>query len=130
MRAHHLFRLRLLPFAAGAIGCTALSNSALATDRAARLDRPQPFPRRVDRRAHAARASQRDPVCNALTGALARAEASLPPRDAAAFGAVMRRDAPNYAAAARQLRETRDELARQITAQQFDQAGAQQALTN
>jgi hypothetical protein len=42
----------------------------------------------------------------------------------------MRRDAPNYAAAARQLRETRDELARQITAQQFDQAGAQQALTN
>ena len=63
-----------------------------------------------------------------LTRALARAEASLPPQDAAAFGAVMRREAPHYAEAAQQLKEARQELARQITAEQFNQEEVRQAL--
>jgi uncharacterized membrane protein len=60
--------------------------------------------------------------------ALANAEAKLPPPDAAAFGAVMRRDAPHFADAARALGEARQELGRQISAEQFDPAGVKQAL--
>ncbi len=63
-----------------------------------------------------------------LARALARAEATLPPRDAAAFGAVIRRDAPHYEAAARQLGEARRELGLQISAEPFNQDGVRQAL--
>jgi uncharacterized membrane protein len=63
-----------------------------------------------------------------LVRALARAEATLPPRDAAAFGAVMRRDLPRFAAAEKQLTDARQELRRQITAEQFNEAGVRQAL--
>lgn len=63
-----------------------------------------------------------------LARALANAEAKLPPQDAAAFGAVMRRDAPHFAEAGQRLAEARQDLARQIGAEQFDQAGVKQAL--
>ncbi|HTU56081.1 MAG TPA: periplasmic heavy metal sensor [Acetobacteraceae bacterium] len=63
-----------------------------------------------------------------LARALARAEATLPPRDAAAFGAVIRRDAPRYEAAALRLREARRELGLQIAAEPFNQDGVRQAL--
>jgi uncharacterized membrane protein len=63
-----------------------------------------------------------------LVRALARAEANLPPPDAEKFGAVMRRGAPHYMAAARQLEEARQELARQAAADPFDQEGARRAL--
>jgi uncharacterized membrane protein len=56
-----------------------------------------------------------------LVRALARAEAALPPRDAAAFAAIIRRDAPRYAGAARQLNEARQALGRAIAAQEFKQ---------
>jgi uncharacterized membrane protein len=63
-----------------------------------------------------------------LMRALARAEASLPPRDATAFGAVIRRDAPQYSDALKRLDVARQELRREITAEQFDEAGVRQAL--
>jgi Heavy-metal resistance len=59
---------------------------------------------------------------------LAHAEASLPPRDAASFGAAIRRDAPHYAQAAQQLTEARQEFWRQVTAEQFNQYDVRQAL--
>jgi uncharacterized membrane protein len=63
-----------------------------------------------------------------LSRALARAEASLPPRDAAALGAVIRRDAPHYAQAAQQLTEARREFWQRVTKEQFDQHDVRQAL--
>lgn len=63
-----------------------------------------------------------------LARALARAEAVLPPGDAAAFSAVIRRGAPHYAEAAKQLAKAREELVRQITAEQFDPAATRRAL--
>jgi uncharacterized membrane protein len=64
-----------------------------------------------------------------LARALARAEASLPPRQAAAFGGVIKRDLPHYKDAARQLLAAREALNRQITADQFDEQALRQALT-
>lgn len=55
-----------------------------------------------------------------LVRAFARAEAALPPRDAAAFAAIIRRDAPRYAEAARQLNEARQALGRTIAAADFN----------
>lgn len=63
-----------------------------------------------------------------LAGALARAEAILPSQDAAAFGAVIKRDAPHYAEDWRQLRAARRELRRKITAEDFNQEQVRQAL--
>lgn len=63
-----------------------------------------------------------------LARALARAEASLPPRDAAAFGAVIKRDAPQCAGALHQLALARRQLADQIIAPQYDAAKVRQAL--
>jgi uncharacterized membrane protein len=63
-----------------------------------------------------------------LSRALAQAEASLPPRDAAALGAVIRRDAPHYAHAGQQLTDARREFWRQVTAEQFNQHDVRQAL--
>jgi uncharacterized membrane protein len=65
-----------------------------------------------------------------LMRALARAEASLPPRDAAAFGAVLRHDAPRYSDAMKQLEAARQELRRRITAEHFDETSVRQALLN
>ena len=59
---------------------------------------------------------------------LARAEANLPAQDAAAFGDVIRRDAPRYAEAQKRLLEARLELRRQITADQFNEDDVRQAL--
>jgi uncharacterized membrane protein len=64
-----------------------------------------------------------------LGRALMRAEASLSPEDAAAFRAVMQRDAPRYMEAARQLKDARQNLNREITADRFDPAGTRKALT-
>ncbi len=63
-----------------------------------------------------------------LARALANAEARLPPQDAAAFGAIIRRDASHYAEDAQHFTDTRQELARAITAEQFDPERARQAL--
>ena len=63
-----------------------------------------------------------------LARALRNAEAILTPQDAAAFSAVMRRDAPQYLESARQLREARQELRRQITADHVSQEEVRQAL--
>lgn len=63
-----------------------------------------------------------------LARALARAEASLPPQQAAAFGGTIKGDLPHYRAAAQQLLEAREALNRQITAEQFDEEAVRQAL--
>ncbi len=63
-----------------------------------------------------------------LARAFANAEASLPPEDAAAFSASLRRDAPNYLAAARQLGAAREQLGREITEGQYDPVRVRQAL--
>jgi hypothetical protein len=59
---------------------------------------------------------------------LANAQASLSAPDAAAFGAVMRRDAPRYIESARRLAEARAILERQITAQPYDVAATRKAF--
>jgi uncharacterized membrane protein len=63
-----------------------------------------------------------------LARAISRAEELLPPQDAAAFGAVMRRDEAHFAKAAQALRDARQELDRQIVADPFNPAAARQAL--
>ncbi len=63
-----------------------------------------------------------------LARALANAEASLSPADAAAFTAALRRDAPNYLEAARQLRTARVQLGREVAADTYDPARVRQAL--
>jgi hypothetical protein len=63
-----------------------------------------------------------------LPRVLANAQASLSPSDAAAFGSVMRRDAPRYLESARKLADARAQLERQITAQQFDEPAVKQAF--
>jgi uncharacterized membrane protein len=63
-----------------------------------------------------------------LSRALARAEAILPPQDAAAFGVVIRRDAPRYIQAARQLTETRQQFWQKVTAEHVDQHEVRRAL--
>ena len=65
----------------------------------------------------------------ALARALARAEAILPARDGAAFGAVIRRDAPRFTRSILELRRARQELDRQIVAEPFDPKAARQALS-
>lgn len=65
-----------------------------------------------------------------LARALANAKAVLSPEDAAAFGAVFKRDAPNFAEAAHHLEETRLTLEQAITAEPFDKAAVQQALVD
>jgi hypothetical protein len=63
-----------------------------------------------------------------LRRVLANAQASLSPSDAAAFGSVMRGDAPRYLESARKLADARAQLERQITAQQFDEPAVKQAF--
>ncbi|HUB16133.1 MAG TPA: periplasmic heavy metal sensor [Acetobacteraceae bacterium] len=64
-----------------------------------------------------------------LMRALARAEASLPPRDAAAFGTVIKRNAPQYVPSLRQLTAARRALQDDIVAQHYDPAAVEQALS-
>ena len=59
---------------------------------------------------------------------LARAESVLPPQDAAAFGAVIRRDTPKFAVSGVRLREAREALESQIVAEPFDPVATRQAL--
>lgn len=63
-----------------------------------------------------------------LPRVLARVEAILPSKDAAAFAAVIQRDAPRFQNASRQLAEARHDLERQIAAEPFDQEGARRAM--
>jgi uncharacterized membrane protein len=63
-----------------------------------------------------------------LARALANAEAILPSKDAAAFGAVIRRDAPRYADAQKQLDAARQEVRRQIATPEFDATRVHAAL--
>ena len=74
--------------------------------------------------------SQRDQAdaSPSLDRALANAEATLSPKDAAAFAMVLHGDAPRYVAAAQQLRTARAALNRQITAAGFNPAAVRQAL--
>ncbi|HVY17840.1 MAG TPA: periplasmic heavy metal sensor, partial [Rhodopila sp.] len=63
-----------------------------------------------------------------LARALANAEASLSPTDAAAFRQVLRGDAQRYAGAAMRLSAARDAVRRQIVAEPFDADAVRQAL--
>lgn len=63
-----------------------------------------------------------------LARALQRAEAILPPKDAARFGAVMRHDAPQFVEAARHLDAARERLRNAITAEQFNKAEVSRAF--
>lgn len=63
-----------------------------------------------------------------LGRALANAEASLSAKDAATFRAVIGRDAPHYVPVLRQLREARQQVQRDVTADPFDPAVVRQAL--
>lgn len=74
------------------------------------------------------RMSERAPGTTPLARALARAEASLPPRDAAAFGAAMHKGAPRFAEAQKRLTEARMALEQEIAAEPFDPAATRQAL--
>jgi uncharacterized membrane protein len=62
--------------------------------------------------------------------ALANAEASLPPQDAAAFDAAIRGGAPRYVEAARRLVDARRTLGQEITAERFSPESVQQALAS
>jgi uncharacterized membrane protein len=64
----------------------------------------------------------------ALGRVLGRAEVVLPPKDAAAFGAVIRRDTPKFASSAQRMRAAREELETQIAAEPFNPAATRQAL--
>jgi uncharacterized membrane protein len=64
-----------------------------------------------------------------LIGALARAEAVLPPKDAAIFDAAIKRNAPHYADDWQQLRLARRNLRRLVAADDFDQQQVRQAFT-
>jgi uncharacterized membrane protein len=72
--------------------------------------------------------NERDAGGPVLARTLSNAEASLSASDAAAFGNVIRRDAPRYSEAAKQLAEARSELERQILADPFNKAAVKQAL--
>ena len=72
--------------------------------------------------------SRNDTIGVPLARAISRAEEVLPPQDAAAFGAVMRRDATHYAATAQRLKDARDELNRQLVAEPFDPEATRRAL--
>jgi hypothetical protein len=74
------------------------------------------------------RADDVGPGAVSLPRILANAQASLSASDAAAFGAVMRRDAPHYLESARKLADARAQLERQVTAQQFNEPAARQAF--
>ena len=63
-----------------------------------------------------------------LARGIAQAMSSLSTRDAAAFTAALRQDAPQYREAAKQLAEARLNLEHQITADRFDPAAVQAAL--
>jgi uncharacterized membrane protein len=63
-----------------------------------------------------------------LARALSRVESILPKKEADAFGAVIRRDAPRFGRSWEQLREARQELNRQVAAEPFDPAAARQSL--
>lgn len=64
-----------------------------------------------------------------MTRQLARIESALPPRDAAAFRAVIERDRPRFAKAAQRLEVARRALRRQIAADPFDPQAAREALS-
>jgi uncharacterized membrane protein len=72
--------------------------------------------------------SRNDTVGMPIARAISRAEDVLPPQDAAAFGAVMRRDAAHYALTAQRLRDAREELNRQLVAEPFDPEATRRAL--
>lgn len=63
-----------------------------------------------------------------LARALATAEATLSPKDAAAFREVMRRESPNLAESARQIGEARRALARLVVAEPFDAKATRDAM--
>jgi uncharacterized membrane protein len=65
-----------------------------------------------------------------LIRALARVEASLQTKDAAAFDAAFKRDVPGFAPAAHQLAQARQQLQHQIAAKDFDQAAVREAFKN
>jgi uncharacterized membrane protein len=69
------------------------------------------------------------PPGQSLARALANAEATLPPQDAAAFGAVMQRDKARLTDVGKQLVAARQELARLITEEHYDRTAVRQAFT-
>ncbi|CAH2601975.1 protein of unknown function [Rhodovastum atsumiense] len=63
-----------------------------------------------------------------LTGALAKVEALFSAQDAAAFRAVIRRDAPEFAGAARQMLEARQNLEHLVIADRYDPAAVREGV--
>lgn len=63
-----------------------------------------------------------------LARALAAAESTLSPADAAAFGTVMRRESPHVAESVRQIAEARRALGRQIMAEPYDAKATRDAM--
>lgn len=63
-----------------------------------------------------------------MARALERAEAVLPPKDAATFRGVLERERPRYAQAARQVTEARTALEHRMRAEPFDPRAASEAL--
>ncbi len=68
------------------------------------------------------------PFGSPLNRALAAAEASLPRRDAAAFDAVIRREAPHFAQAGTQLLAARRAVGEAIIADPYDPQAVHQAF--
>ena len=77
---------------------------------------------------HFLRASRSELPAMPVARALARAQATLSPQDAAAFGAVVRRDAPRYVGAWREIVTARRQLEQVLAADPYDKAKAQQAF--
>ncbi|HVE20454.1 MAG TPA: periplasmic heavy metal sensor [Acidocella sp.] len=63
-----------------------------------------------------------------LAAALAKVQATLSTPDAAAFTAVLHRDAPGFLTAAQQFDDARAQLAHQITAEPYNPEAVRQAL--
>ena len=63
-----------------------------------------------------------------LAAALAKVQATLSTPDAAAFTAVLHRDAPGFLMAAQQFDDARAQLAHQITAEPYNPEAVRQAL--
>jgi hypothetical protein len=69
------------------------------------------------------RADDVGPGAVSLPRILVNAQASLSASDAAAFGAIMRRDAPHFLESARKLADARTQLEREVTALRTNGSG-------
>lgn len=69
-------------------------------------------------------------VRSPFTRALARAEAILPPEDAATFRTIMQQEKPRFTEVHQRLANARQELVRQLTAEPYSQDAMREALAS